>query len=247
MKNTLFALNPDLDRHALAGDFAHERRVQIRDVLTQESAWELRALLGHGTPWGLALRAPDAGQGEPNYLTAAELVTPAGRERAQALAQAAAAAAARGEYGYCYASYPLLEAYLQRWDAGGPHDILLEHLNTPEFLDLVRTVTGFTDLAKADGQATLYAGGHFLPLHHDSHVAQAWKVAYVLNLSSDEWRPDWGGNLVFYDEDGDIVRGYRPRFNSLNLFAVPQAHAVTFVPPFAPIGRFAVTGWLRGG
>ena len=245
MNRTLFALNPDLDRAALAAEFSRERRVQIRNVLTGESARELRALLGHGTPWGLALRAPDVEQGQPYYLPAADLQTPAGRERAQAFAQTAGAAAGRGEYGYCYASYPLLDAYLERWDAGGPHDILFDHLNTPEFLDLVRAVTGFADLAKADGQATLYAGGHFLPLHHDSHVAQGWKVAYVLSLASDEWRPDWGGYLAFYDEDGDIVRGYRPRFNALNLFAVPQAHAVTFVPPFAPIGRFAVTGWLR--
>lgn len=245
MNKTLFAINPDLDRTVLAAQFAAERRVQIRSVLTEASALELRALLGRGTPWGLALRAPDAEGGEACYLRAAELQSAAGRERAQTLAQRAAAAAARGEYGYSYASYPLLDAYLQRWDPGGPHDILLEHLNTPEFLDLARVVTGFPDLAKADGQATLYAGGHFLPLHHDSHVAHGWKVAYVLNLASDEWRPDWGGYLAFYNEDGDIVRGYRPRFNALNLFAVPQAHSVTYVPPFAPIGRFAVTGWLR--
>lgn len=245
MKQTLFALNPALDRSALAETFARERRVQIRDVLTDNSARLIRDLLGRGTPWGMALRAPDVDGGKPQYIRAAELQTPAGNERVQTGARAAAVAAARGEYGYCYASYPMLDAYLGRWDAGGPHDILFDHLNTPEFLGLARAVTGFTDLAKADGQATLYAGQHFLPLHHDSHVAEGWKVAYVLNVTIEDWRPDWGGYLVFYDDDGDIVRGYRPRFNTLNLFAVPQAHAVTFVPPFAPIGRFAITGWLR--
>ena len=59
------------------------------------------------------------------------------------------------------------------------------------------------------------------------------------------WRPDWGGYLNFYDEDGDIVAGYRPRFNALNLFLVPQKHAVSYVPPFAPQARFAITGWFR--
>ena len=60
-----------------------------------------------------------------------------------------------------------------------------------------------------------------------------------------EWRPEWGGYLNFYDEEGDVVAGFRPRFNALNIFAVPQKHNVTYVPPFSPVGRFAITGWFR--
>lgn len=247
MTKTLFALNPALDRPALAAQFTHGKRVQIRDVLTRQSAVELRDVLLHHTRWGLAMRAPEVGGGSPQFMRAEALATPEGRASAQDMARAADAAAARGDYAYRYASYPMLDAYLGRWDEGSPHDVLLEHLNAPEFLTLVREVTGFGDLAKADAQATFYAAQHFLPLHDDSHVEQNWRVAYVLNLAIDDWRPDWGGYLVFYDQDGDIVHGYRPRFNTLNLFAVPQAHAVTYIPPFAPAGRFAVTGWLRAG
>ena len=69
-------------------------------------------------------------------------------------------------------------------------------------------------------------------------------MAYVLNLAIDDWHPDWGGYLLFLDEEGDIAAGYRPRFNALNLFAVPQSHAVSYVPPFAPKVRLALTGWL---
>jgi Rps23 Pro-64 3,4-dihydroxylase Tpa1-like proline 4-hydroxylase len=50
---------------------------------------------------------------------------------------------------------------------------------------------------------------------------------------------------MFYDEDGDCIAGFKPRFNALNLFAVPQRHSVSYVPPFAPAGRFAITGWFR--
>jgi Rps23 Pro-64 3,4-dihydroxylase Tpa1-like proline 4-hydroxylase len=42
-----------------------------------------------------------------------------------------------------------------------------------------------------------------------------------------------------------VIEGYMPRFNTLNLFAVPQHHAVSFVPPFAPQGRIAISGWFR--
>lgn len=163
----------------------------------------------------------------------------------QELAQASHDAAARGDYAFRYAHYSLVEAYLGKWDEGGPHDLLLEYLNAPEFLQLARDVTGIDELIKADGQATLYGAQHFLAQHTDSHVAEGWRVAYVMNFAVDDWKPDWGGYLNFYDEDGDIIQGFKPRFNALNLFAVPQSHAVSYVPPFAPIGRFAITGWLR--
>ena len=123
--------------------------------------------------------------------------------------------------------------------------MLLEYLNAPDFLDLVREVTGIPEIVRADGQATFYAAQHYLGRHIDSHVAEGWRVAYVLNVAREDWHPDWGGYLTFLDKDGDIVEGFRPRFNALNLFAVPQSHAVTYVPPFAPTGRYAITGWLR--
>ena len=80
--------------------------------------------------------------------------------------------------------------------------------------------------------------------HVDAHSGEGRRVAYVLNFAPDYWHTDWGGYLVFFDEEGDIVEGFRPRFNALNLFRVPQAHSVTFVPPFAPAARFAISGWL---
>lgn len=154
-------------------------------------------------------------------------------------------AAARGDYAFRYGHYPLVQSALEGWDPGGPHDLLLEYINAPEFMDLVRTVTGSFDLVKADGQATLFAPQHFLGRHNDSHVGDGWRVAYVLNLTIDEWHPDWGGHLQFFGEDGEITGAFRPRFNALNLLAVPQPHAVSLVAPFAPLGRYAITGWFR--
>lgn len=167
---------------------------------------------------------------------------------ADALARARAAtdeAAGRGDYAFRYASYPMLTAYLERRRAGGPHDIVLEGLNTPEVLDLVREITGVPELLKADAQATLFAPSHFLGLHTDEHKGQSWRIAYVLNLAPDNWHPNWGGYLQFFDDDGNIIFGWRPRFNVLNLMAVPCPHAVSYVTPYAPPGRIAITGWFR--
>jgi Rps23 Pro-64 3,4-dihydroxylase Tpa1-like proline 4-hydroxylase len=185
------------------------------------------------------------GDEKPRSFRAAEARTPHGQRELQQAATRAEEYTARGEYGFRFAHYPILTAVQENWAPGGPHEILLEHLNAPEFVELARGVTSIDSLFKADGQATLFAPGHYLGRHIDSHVAEGWEVAYVLNLSREDWHPDWGGYLLFLDEDGDVVEGFRPRFNSLNLFRVPQPHLVSYVPPFAPMGRLAVTGWLR--
>ncbi len=245
MAKKLFELNPALDAKQLAKEFARNGRLQIRDILTHETAEEIRTILTRGTNWGLALQAEGSAWSGPQQVLSATMRTRAGQQHAQELAQATHEAAAKGEYAFRYAQYSLVQGVQENWDPDGPHQYLLEYLNTPDFLQLIRDVTGDQSLVKADAQATLYAQQHFLSHHTDSHVAEGWRVAYVMNFTVDEWKPDWGGYLNFFDEDGDIVQGFKPRFNALNLFRVPQAHGVSFVPPFAPIGRFAITGWFR--
>lgn len=244
MARQLFEINPDLDRSALAEAFARDTRVQVRDFLTRETAEEIREILATRTPWGLAMQAEGTAFSGPQQILPHEMRAPKGQQRAQAIGQATQEAAARGEYAFRFAQYPILEAMKQGWEPGGPHEIILEHVNSREFLGLARDITGEV-LVKADGQATLFAKQQFLGRHIDSHVMDGWRVAYVMNFTIDDWHPDWGGYLNFLDDDGNVVQGFRPRFNSLNLFRVPQPHQVTFVPSFAPIGRYAITGWLR--
>jgi len=239
---TLFELNPELDRAALTTRFARTGRVQIRNVLTAPSARELLLVLARATEWGMAV---GMGDDKPRSFRAAETRTPLGQQELQQAAKRAEEHSARGEYGFRFSHYPILTAVQEGWAPGDAHEILLEHLNAPEFLQLARDVSGIDSLFKADGQATLFGPGHYLGRHIDSHVAEGWEVAYVLNLARDDWHPDWGGYLLFLDEDGNVLEGFRPRFNALNLFRVPQPHLVSYVPPFAPLGRLAVTGWLR--
>lgn len=237
----LLALNPALDRSALAADFARHGRVQIRDVLDRRAAEELRAILAQQTQWGIAW---NAGADGPHGLRQHEFARLSEDDRID-VGNRVAQSASLGHYTFTYARYPMLDAYRDKWAAGSPHDIVFEHLNDTPVLDLIRGITGFPGLAKADAQATLFAPSHFLSVHEDNHVGEKAKVGYVLNLCPDDWAPDWGGYLNFFNAEEDIVAGYRPRFNSLNLFAVPTRHNVSYVPPFAPVGRFAITGWFR--
>lgn len=238
----LFEINPALDRDALAQRFAETGRVQVRDVLTPETAREVLTVLGKGTPWGMATGAGDENR---QSFRMEEARTAEGAQRVNQAAMEAQQNSAKGEYGFRFAHYPILTAIQEGWDPGSPHELLLEHINAGPFITLARDITGIANLIKADGQATLFAPNHYLGRHIDSHVAEGWEVAYVMSFAPPNWHPDWGGYLLFLDEDGDVIEGFRPRFNALNLFKVPQAHMVSYVPPFAPVGRMAITGWLR--
>ena len=237
--NALVRLNPDLDVPALAREFAQSGRLQVGDVLTEASATRLRVLLTAETPWGLAWQA---GASVPAQLLRAEQLAAMPKEEQAAIA---GRAAVDDDYGFAYHSYPLVTAYLERWLPGSLHEQLLEELNGPAMLEFMRAVTGIEEIVKMDGQATLYAPGHFLRPHNDEESQRGRRVAYVLNLTAGEWQPHWGGYLNFFTADWDVEQAFRPRFNCLNLFRVPQWHNVGEVSAAAPIGRYAITGWAR--
>lgn len=237
----LFDLNPAQDVAALAREFAGTGRLQVRDLLTPRSADVLADVIQRQTPYGLAYREP----GSAPKSVRADAVRAMPRAEQGRLWQSIGTGVGQGDYGFIYGQYPMLDAYLGKWAPGHPLELVLEYINTPEFLDFVRAISGMPSLIKADAQATLFAPNNFLAMHDDRGTGEEGRqVAYVLSLAR-EWRPDWGGYLLFYDDDDDVIAGMKPRFNCLNLFRVPQRHNVSYVPPFAPVGRYAITGWFR--
>lgn len=237
----LMKINPEIDRAGLAATFAEHKRVQIKNILTEDSANKIAQLLVNGTPWGMSW---NAGEDGPHKLRR-EAAMGLSKSEHQNIGQKLATSMGGAEFSFLYSQYQMFDAYQEGWSASEAHDDLLKDLNSKIFLDLVREVTDLAAIKWADAQATLYVPGQFLSLHQDIEADQGWLVAYVLSFCTREWRPDWGGYLNFFDENGDIVAGYKPRFNCLNMFLVPQDHNVSFVPHFAPFGRLAITGWFR--
>jgi hypothetical protein len=237
----LIEINPDLDRPALAAEFASRGRIQIRDVLTEASAAQLRDLLMTKTPWLLGWMAGD--QSGRNLDSKDLLAMP--REQMVAIERRIVEAVVREEFCYISSSYPLDQALSERWQPGSPHEQLVYDLRSDPFAALLRDVTGHSEIVGADGYATMYAPGHFLGRHTDEGVKWRRVVAYVLNVTVDDWLPEYGGYLTFYDVDGNVEQAFKPAFNTLNLFNVPQVHAVTRVSPFASMGRAAISGWAR--
>ena len=237
-------LSPGLDPAKLHVEFARDQRIQIRDLLEQDAAVALTKLLIDQTPWGMSWQAGDDG---PHRLRPEDLPRLA-PEAVQSVSVKLNAAMQGDDFAFIYSQYRMSIALQEGWSQSPGHDTVVQELNQDSFLDFIRTVTGVPQIRVCDSQASHYGPGQFLSLHQDISNQDANEdrlVAYVLNLCPDRWRPDWGGYLNVFDDDGDIIHGYMPRFNSLNMFRVPRHHNVSFVPPFAAGNRLAITGWFR--
>lgn len=231
-------LNPALDARDFAATFQRDGVVQVPDFLTPDSADRLEAALKTATPWGLSL-TDAAGKGE--WLSP-ETIQTLGRDGVAAKAREALTGARSG-FAFSFLSYPIIEAFLAGRDPGHPAHALLQLLNSPDARDFCAAVAGETGITKIDAQATLFRPGDYLTLHDDTGVGER-RAAYTLGLTR-EWRTDWGGQLLFHDEAGNVPLGLKPGFNVLTLFRTPQWHTVATVAPYAGAPRLSITGWLR--
>jgi SM-20-related protein len=223
-------LNPHLDRGGLAETFARSGRVHIANVLTDAAARRVHQALEKETSWGLILN-------DGKKVLEFETVS---APDYQAMA-VAAWERARSSFQYFYNHHRLYEnrkvyAEPDHYLAG-----LAAFLTAPDFIGLIRAVTGLDTLSCLSSTATLYRPLDFLTIHDDG-LAGGKLVAFVLNLTPN-WRPDWGGALQFYDTVDHVEEAYLPTFNALNLFRVPKLHSVTQVSAFGGL-RYAVSGWL---
>lgn len=232
------SLDPTLDPRPLKAVFDRLGRLHIPGFLTEGAAARLYALLAGERDWICSTIGGGVVADVPVEMI--EGLAPADRATFLALAHQEA------ERGFHYMfdalristpiekGRPLPDAWRQ----------VSAFLNSPAFLGFVRSLTGDPRCAYVDAQATRFTAGHYLTEHDDEKPSVGRLYAYVLNLTPD-WRTDWGGLLAFIDEDGHVAEAYRPSYNALNIFRVPQRHAVSFVAPFAASPRLSITGWVR--
>ena len=232
-------LNPSLDEAQFARAYRDHGIVQIADIFEPEVAEHLTQMLEKHIPWGMAFQG---GTGA-TVLTADELRSADHGKLRQSLKEMLDRAG--DSYGFLYLCYPMLAAYLAKRDPGHPIHALTEFITSPAFIEFGARVTGQPQVAKADSQATYYRPGDFIGLHTDVGSEPSNRLtAYTLGFTR-RWRDDWGGQLLFHDTNGDVIRGYAPRWNTLTLFRVPQPHSVAPVAGYAKTPRLSIVGWLR--
>jgi SM-20-related protein len=234
---TLLRLNPDLDVEALAAAYARDRRVRVHALLAEEGLADLYWSLADRDDWWHLINTPE-GVVELDRATRGAM-----DDAARAELEEKVNGGLRTGFQYRYEGLKV-----PRTDdperAEDPLAAFSRLMASPQMIDLLRAITGFEGLAFTDGHATSYGAGDFLTGHDDDVPGKDRIAAYVFGLTP-RWRLEWGGLLLFHGPDEASVSGQVPRFNTLDLFSVPQRHSVSMVAPAAPVRRFAVTGWLR--
>lgn len=230
------ALNPDIDRETLARDYAASGRVRVYDLLA-EGAVELHDHLRAREDWIQVIHAPDMPMEFDRVQRQAlgrDGYAPVDREVYE-----------RGRHGFQYRyealRVPDVDEPQQDGDLLGP---LASFLHDEAMLTLISDITGRRPDLFINGQATCYDSGDFLTGHDDDVVGENRMAAFVLGLTQ-RWRLEWGGLLLFHGERERTAEALAPRFNTLDLFRVPQQHSVSLVSPSAAFPRMAVTGWYR--
>jgi SM-20-related protein len=234
--DTSFALDPGIDAHALRRAYATDGRIQIAPFLAPGQTERLRDHLAGRGDWRLVLRAAAAPVTELDPAA----MTQAHRQAVEKLAAPGPGKALH----YIYERIRRIDPAAGGAAEDSPLGEFARFLSSAPVIDLLRTITGEAEIGFAQAQATRYAAGHFLTVHNDKEEEGGRIAAYVFGMT-DSWRPDWGGLLLFHDDEGDVVRGLVPRLNALNVFRVPLKHSVSLVAPFAPAPRYSVTGWFR--
>jgi hypothetical protein len=231
-----FRINPDLNVDELARAYAVEGRVRICGLLA-EGALELHDHLAARDDW---IHLISTGDGVLELDPTARARLSAGQWRA---IERGAHDRARTGFQYRYQALRVPdEDEIEEGD-----DLVCGFarlMGSEPMLGLLRAVTGSGEVAFTDGQATAYGGGDFLTGHDDDVAGKDRLAAYVFGLTQN-WRLEWGGLLLFHGPHDRTATGLAPRFNSLDLFRVPQQHSVSEVTSAAPHRRFSVTGWLR--
>lgn len=231
-------VNKALDINALAASYARDRRVQINEFLEPEFAAHLHRHLQERDDW---LQLINYGDKIFELSRAARAAFDADR---QARLDDAVDKAARFGFQFRYEALRVDDDINLRSVQSDPLHMFARFLCSDPVLDLLRHIIGTETLNFADAQATAYSAGDFLSAHDDAVTGKNRIAAYVYGLTP-AWRTEWGGLLMFHSDDGDISSALTPRFNTLNLFAVPQIHSVSQVTSFADGQRISVTGWLR--
>lgn len=231
-------INPDLDPEEFSKIYDRIGRVNIPNILTEESAQLIYDALVHEVPW-----QTNFNDGEKGH-TLHEVQVDALKDTQRDLLLTHINEKAKHGFQYVYNSYSLSDARAQGLNQDLFINSVLDFVNTEEFLSFVRAVTGGHDGKHIDSQCTLYRPGHFLSDHSDDVGGKHRLAAMVLNFTPN-WRVDWGGILQFIDSNENVSQGITPSFNALNLLKVPQKHSVSYVVPHAVGGRYSITGWLR--
>ena len=232
------AINSKHDPQVLADKLQQQKRLQIESFFEFETAEFLYQLLMNNRHWNLAYN--EGRQFFESPLAEFQALPP--QQRSQFMNNIYMRA--RNQFQYVFIQYYITQAIKLNEQPGHPMHAMHDFMNQDTTLSFMRQLTGDQSVSKADSYASCYSPGHFLTEHDDRHDSHDRVAAYVISMTKN-WDVNWGGHLAFYDDKGNIEEAFIPSFNTLNIFLIPQKHAVQQVAPFAGTSRTSYLGWLQ--
>jgi Rps23 Pro-64 3,4-dihydroxylase Tpa1-like proline 4-hydroxylase len=229
-------VNPDLDIGAAAEEYRDCGRVFIRDFISPPVAEELWACMAESLPWTLYSSARQADV--PDHA----LATLSPQEQ-QALIPKRTFNYI-GDYRGVHNRFQMNKSMAEGRHVPPPLIRAYEAVNSPAYLDLMKTITGSTDAVSVSCAVSWYRPGHFCMAHTDQTGDDTRICAHVINMSKN-WQRRWGGLLTFCDAWGQVLETEVPTFNTLALVRVPTWHYVSEVAADAAESRFALYGWVK--
>ncbi len=234
-----FAINPQLDVEQLAATYRENRRLHIPHFLSPGDAADLYRTLAFEVRWRTFLVANERQLGTPPDMDDA-LTVQEDREISDC-----ACNGARSGFASLFDANRLLSENPGDGTAETPLLVRFRNfLNSSAALPLLRSITGISELSRADAQAVRFRPGHFITFHDATPQADESgkrRASYALDLTP-EWRPEWGGMLEFRKQDGYAIEAFVPCFNAMSIFAFPQGHWISVVAPFANGPRYSIVG-----
>lgn len=231
-------ISAEHDANQLQQAFVAHGRLQVPNFMDAQSAQQVHQMLKQNQNWYLTYN-----EGKENYESEAakfNALAPAQQQRFMSNVYGRA----REDFQYIFKQYYITQAIKLGEQPGHALHCVEDFVNDEAFLGFMRTLTNRQDISHSDCYASCYEAGHFLTEHNDIHNQQNRIAAWVISMTPD-WNPNWGGYLAFFDDSGNIDAAFKPSYNTLNIFSIPQKHAVQLVAPFAGHPRTSLLGWLQ--
>ena len=231
-------INPSHDLSELNRKLQKNSRLQVADFFTADTAEYLYKLLVENKHWYMAYN--DGNNFYESSMDQLQALAPQQRQKFMNNIYGRA----RIQFQYVFYQYYITQAIELNEHPGDPLHQMHDFMNSDEVLTFMKKLTGDSSIIKADSYASMYLPGHFLTAHDDRHDKHDRVAAYVFSMTRN-WDKNWGGNLAFFDDNGNITEAFNPSFNTLNIFLIPQMHSVQLVTPFAGTNRTSYLGWLH--
>lgn len=230
-----YKLNDKLDLKALAAAFKKKGRVQAPDAMDGKSADALSETIEKMALWRSVLMEGDKDRG----LTGQELNSMTERRRRELLERAYIQA--RDQYQYLRYDCPTDEIP----NAKDPKALkdADDYFKSDGFRDVLRKIAGSKDGELENVHARWLQREQFMT---DSSLATNLpdcKLWFSMDVTR-TWKPHWGGELKFIDDEGEIEESWAPGFNRLNIYAGDARHCISYVTPFHNAFCLSICGRL---